>query len=212
MSAEKIVNLKKKPTVRRKKELAVEDSEAKTSLVKSPEINEPPPSDTTTATTPADTTVHATQPLLTWESRDHIPQERNFWWHAIVLGAGLIIFLSAIWTLNFLLAFFAIAAIAALFASTSRKSILYRIKIFPSGIEVEKRAYLNFSEVASFWIFTEDNPPLLFLKPRRTMKFPTFLLLENINSEQVRELLLNYVPEREEEFPFYEQLMRWMKL
>lgn len=152
---------------------------------------------------------HSETALISWSSRDHIPSDRTIWWYVFIIGGGALILFWSLWTLNFLFAFFTVLAIVALFIAAARQPHISLIEIFPAGIQVENLSLLNFSEVESFWIFPEAKPPLLYLKPRRHIKFPTYLLLENVDPEKVREILLHYIPERSEEFPFAEQVSRW---
>jgi hypothetical protein len=150
--------------------------------------------------------VYSDAPLISWQARDHIPRERTTLWYAAILGGGAVILFWALWTFNFLFAFFTVAAVVALFVVSSRNPQPHRIEIFPAGIEIEGLPRINFSELESFWIFPEVTPPLLFLRPRHRIKFPTYLLLENIDAEKVREILLNYIPEKEGELNFLERL------
>jgi hypothetical protein len=154
--------------------------------------------------------IHSDEPLIAWSSRDHIPQEHGILWYAAILGLGALALFWALWTFNFIFALLVVAAVVGIFAASSRKPHVYNIKIFPAGIEIEGRPSLNFSEIESFWIFPATSPPLLFLRPRRHIKLPTYLLLENVDAEKVREVLLNYIPEREEEFPFSERISNWL--
>ena len=191
MPAAKVVNLKKI-----KKEESPDDAKIADTAISADKDKIP--------------TISSDTPLIAWTSRDHVPPERTILWYAVILAAGAALLFWALWTFNFLFAFFIVAALIALFAVASQPPKHDRIEIFPTGIAIEGMPQIGFSEIESFWLFSEVNPPLLFLKPRRHIKFPTYLLLENVGPEEVREVLLNYIPEREEEFPFSERLSRWM--
>lgn len=154
--------------------------------------------------------IHSDKPLIEWSSRDHVPQKRSFIWHAgvVIVSAALIAY--AILVFNFLFALFVLAASVALVVASSRPVDTHNIAIFPRGIEVEGLPSLMFADIESFWIFPDTAPAMLSLRPRHRIRFPTYLLLENVDSENVREVLLNYIPEREEEFPFMERVTRWL--
>jgi hypothetical protein len=149
---------------------------------------------------------HADAPLISWQARDHVPQERSWFWYAGVVVIAAVLALWAIWTFNFLFAFFMLAAMVALLAASSRQASMYRIAVFPHGIEIEGLPTLAFTDVESFWMFPGTTPTILSLRPRHKIKFPTYLLLENVDAEKVREVLLNYIPEHEEELPFIERI------
>jgi hypothetical protein len=150
------------------------------------------------------------EPIIAWNSRDHIPQEHSFLWYAGLTIIAILLIIWAIWTFNFLFAVFIFAATITLFAASVRPVATYQIKVFPQGIEIEGLPMLPFADIESFWIFPDTTPAMLMLRPRRHIKLPTYLLLENVDAEKVREVLLNYIPEREEEFPFSERISNWL--
>lgn len=154
--------------------------------------------------------ISSDKPLIEWRARDHVPQERSFFWYAGIAIGSAILLGWALWSFNFLFAFFVLAAAVALFAASSRPAATYRIAVFPRGIEIEGLPMLVFADIESFWMFPDTMPIVLTLRPRHHIRFPTYLLLENVDAERVREVLLNYIPEREEEFPFTERISQWL--
>lgn len=181
MSAERIINLKKAKPEQREAETAGE--------------------------LPA---VQSDEPLISWKARDHVPQERSFGWYAGVVIVGAVLIAYALWTFNFLFAFFVLAAAVALIAAASRQASTYRIAVFPRGIEIEGLPTLAFADIESFWLFPDTAPTILTLRLRHRIRFPTYLLLENVDAERVRQVLLHYIPEREEELPFTERISQWL--
>ncbi len=156
--------------------------------------------------------VYSNEPLISWQARDHLSGERSYLWYITVIIIGLALMIWALWTFNFLFAFFVLIATVALIIASSRQPKIYNISIFPHGVEIEGLPPLYFSDIESFWIFPATNPPILSLRPRHHIQFPTYLLLENINPEKIHEVLLNYIPEQEEELPFVERLTQLIGL
>lgn len=154
--------------------------------------------------------VSSENPLVEWQARDHVPPERSFGWYTgiIIIAAAIIAY--AVFTLNFLFAFFVVLAAAAVIAASRLKPPKYNITIFPDGVHIDSAATFTFSEIDSFWIFPGTTPPMLSLRPRKRIKMHAHILLENVDPEKVRAVLLNYLPEQEEEFPFAERISRWM--
>jgi hypothetical protein len=147
-----------------------------------------------------------------WVARDRLPQEHSALWFLGLGGIAASLIAYAIWSLNFLFAAFVFLAAIALALAAARPPIHHTIRITDTGIEIEGLPRRPFTEIESFWIFRDTAPPILALKPRRKISMPTYLLLEHVDVEKVREVLLSHIPEEEEEFPFIERVSRWLGL
>lgn len=147
---------------------------------------------------------------IAWTARDRVPQERSATWFLGMVGVAALLAAYAVWNLNFLFALFVILATIALILAASRPAVEHEIRITAGGIEIEGLPKRPFSEIESFWIFPDTEPPTLVLKPRRRIGMPTYLLLEHVDADKVRKALQDHIPEHEEEFPFIERIGRWL--
>jgi hypothetical protein len=150
------------------------------------------------------------KPILVWESRDRLEKKFTSDWYIVLYLLFGILLIYALLTFNFMLAILSIVSAIALGVTVSQKPVKAHIGIFSDGVEIEGLDKIEFTEIESFWIFTGINPPMLVLRPRYWFRFPAYILLENIDPEKVREVLLNYLPEREEELPFVERISQLM--
>jgi len=190
MSAEKIVDLRKTKKAGREK------PEAET---KPREEREFP-------------TILSEKPLISWTCRDHVPPQRSVIWFFCVGLIALALGTYAIWTQNFLFAAFIFIALFTIFFAGRREPKNFKIDIFPEGVKIDEKTLIPFTEVSSFWIFPGMQPPILNLKPKHRLKTNFHILLENIDPEDVRDVLLNYLPEKEEEYPFAERIAEMLGL
>ena len=73
-------------------------------------------------------------------------------------------------------------------------------KITPLGIELDGRVFL-FDELQSFWILYHGPVKELILRSKKTLMPLIHLQLEYADPNKIREILLDFLPEKEEEEP-----------
>lgn len=151
--------------------------------------------------------------FLQWEFPEpHVPQRGLMWY--FLSGMLLVILLGyAFFTMNFLFGFI-IVFFAVLYFFIQKNPQIYSIKITEEGIVIGKRNY-PFSSFKNFWI-AYDPPEIktLYLTLRRAF-FPHISVpLQNMNPNEVREVLSQFIEEdlEKEDETILDTLIRILKL
>ncbi|MBI2451178.1 MAG: hypothetical protein HYV52_02480 [Parcubacteria group bacterium] len=147
--------------------------------------------------------------MFEWQGPDFEKKERgkNWYWIAGISAATLII-ISIIFK-NYLgaLVFFLFTAI--FYFENKKQPKIYNFQISPNGIAIGSRHY-KFNELESFWIFNE--PPTLSLESKNTLTPYIKIPLGNQEPLQVREFLLKFLLEKEQEEGLTDIIVKKLKL
>ncbi len=146
------------------------------------------------------------QPLISWDSPEHIHTEKNNDWYWAV---G-IITLTAV-TLSFILGniIFGILILVGVFAlvvHSSRRPRNIHCEINDRGILINDRLY-SFLNLESFWIDAEKEDKKLIIKSSKTFMPYIIIHLPENDSERIRGILLDYIAETEHHEPLSQQIM-----
>ena len=140
--------------------------------------------------------------LARWEGKEHDEFSRGTWWYIIAGLVVLAILLFAYFDNNPLLAAIVVLAIFTFAISEYRGADTRAVEITEDGILVGTDFH-PYETIRNFFIIYQ--PPqvkMLYFDPKRIYRPLTGVHLENQNPNDIREILLQYLPEdieREEE-------------
>ena len=147
------------------------------------------------------------EPIISWDAPErHVAEKNSDWYWAV----GIISFTAAALAFMFGQVIFGILIVVSAVALTLYASITPRVlhvEINDRGIIVDNTLY-PFLHLESFWIDPHYFPSKIILKSQKTfMPFMHVHIDENIDPEEVRQILLNYIAETEHEEPLSVKLM-----
>ena len=146
------------------------------------------------------------QPLIAWDAPEHIYKEKNNDWYWAV---GIITITAAVLAVIFNNVIFGILILVSAFALVTHASVKPRIfhyEINDRGVIVNDILY-PFLTLESFWINAHDEFPKILIKSHKTfMPFIT-IYIEEVDPEDVRDILLNYIAETEHQEPISQLLL-----
>lgn len=149
---------------------------------------------------------------ITWETVDHIKEEKSSDWFWILGIVTISIAVLAIFFGNILLALLILlAAVAAILLAHSVPRIL-EYEISRKGIRAGDTIY-SFASLESFWVIDEDGydrDRILLKSSKMLMPLIIIPLGESVDPEEIREYLLEYLDEEEMYEPLSEQIMTWL--
>jgi len=140
---------------------------------------------------------------LAWEAPSHEHTERSTDWYwalgVLALSASIVSLLLH----NPLFAVIIVLGSLSLGIIASRKPENYPVEIDPQGITMGDNLYL-YRSLESFWIDTETRDfPHLIVASRSILVPQLIVPIANVDARNVRDFLLNYLPEKEQyESPF----------
>jgi hypothetical protein len=151
---------------------------------------------------------------LSWEVYDRPKYERGRMWHIgmAVFGLGLLIY--AIASANFLFALIIVMFSLVTYLSSMSEPKRIKFAVTDSGIALGEAFYL-YKDVSRYWFIYE--PPqvrTLYLEFKNTLRPRVTVDLGDMNPNQVRQVLGNFVREdfNEDEEPFSDFLGRVLKI
>jgi len=153
--------------------------------------------------------LHDDEPVFSWEAPEYEFIEKDSRWYWIMGGILLAVIIYALVTNAILMAitFILIGVLGYIFAEREPRTI--KMEIDPDGIAVEKYFY-EYDDLKSFWIFyeVEEGIKVLSLHSKKTFLPHIHIPIGSANPIQIREVLLNYLPEIRQELSIIDRLSR----
>ena len=151
----------------------------------------------------------ATPAIISWKAPAHIHLEKRTDWYwsvgIITLTLAAVCFIFAQVILGILI----IVAAAVLVLHASRPPRTIDCEINDRGIVLDSVLY-PFVSLESFWVPHDINPPRLYVKSRKTFMFLIVILIDEVDPEDIREVMLKYIAETEHHEPFLKHLLDWL--
>lgn len=149
------------------------------------------------------------EPLIRWETPEHVDYVRGMDWYWAV---GIITLTIAVLAFIFGNPIFGILIIVSAFAlvvKVSRDPNTIECEINDRGIIINKSLY-PFLALESFWVDVLHHTPKLVIKSRKTFMPYLIIPLLNVEPEEVRAILLNYIAEVEHPEPLLHKILDWL--
>ena len=138
----------------------------------------------------------ATEALISWNSPEHFHKEKTSDWYWAVGIIALALTVVAIILGQIIPAIFIVVAIVALVLHASRPPRVVYYEINDRGIVAGNTLY-PFLSLDSFWIPHDEIPPKIILKSHKLFMPFIVILIDEVDPEEVRAVLLNYIAETE---------------
>ena len=145
-------------------------------------------------------------PIIEWSAPEHFHIDKSSDWYWAV---GIITLTCTALAIIFGQIIFGIFILAGMFALTlhaARKPRIVRMAINDRGIIIDNVLY-PFVALDSFWIEHEMLPPKALIRSRKTFMPYISVLIEEVDPEDVRSVLLQYIAETEHSEPFSQKLL-----
>lgn len=148
----------------------------------------------------------ATDALISWNAPDHIHTKKSPDWYwavgIITLALAVVSFILG----NAITGIFVLAASVALVLNASREPQSMYHEVNDRGIMIGQTLY-PFLSLDSFWIPHDEMPAKIILKSRKSFMPYIVVLIDEIDREEVREVLLRYIAETEHHEPFLKHIL-----
>ena len=146
------------------------------------------------------------QPLISWDAHEHIHTEKNNDWYWAV---GIITITAAALSFIFNNIIFGILILVSAFAlvvHASKKPRIIHVEINDRGIIINDILY-PFLTLESFWIDAHERPAKILIKSHKTFMPYITIHIDEVDPEQVRDILLNYIAETEHSEPISQKIL-----
>lgn len=137
--------------------------------------------------------------LINWKALDFEKKERPRNWYIAVFVILVLLVAYALFTSNLLMSILFILFGAVLYLYEKKQPQLFDFAITQEGVIAHNNLY-EFDSLDSFWIFYEPGgKKILSLKSKKNYIPYIHIPLGNINPVEVRELLLDFIPEEKQD-------------
>ncbi|MEY2664365.1 MAG: hypothetical protein RIT04_173 [Candidatus Parcubacteria bacterium] len=147
-------------------------------------------------------------PIIEWNAPEHFHVEKTsdwYWGVSIIAGTGAAL---AFIFGNVLFGIFIIVGTLALLLHAAKKPRIVHCEINDRGIAVDQILY-PFLALESFWIDAHMRPAKILLKSQKFFMPYIAVEIDEVDPEEVRAILLNYIAETEHLEPLSQKLLEF---
>ena len=154
------------------------------------------------------------QILAAWDFPEFVKEEKSKWWY---ISFGLVFSLMLLYSYfeqNFLFMVIIGLFIFVYFSLEKKSPLNIQIALAEDGILINGK-FINYQDLENFYlIYYPPQIKNLYFQPKNQLKNRLTFPLENQNPSEIREILLQYLPEdlEKEEIPASETISRFFKL
>ncbi|MEX0934825.1 MAG: hypothetical protein WDZ70_00675 [Candidatus Paceibacterota bacterium] len=141
-----------------------------------------------------------------WQAHEYEHSEKTTDWFWVVGLIAATLAVIAILMQNLLFALLIIIATIALLLLAVRKPRVIRFEINEKGVVVDELLY-PFSTLESFWVEDRFFKDKLIIKSQKPLMPLLIIPLEGVGPEETRQIMLQFLPEEEQEEPLSHSLM-----
>lgn len=146
------------------------------------------------------------KPLISWVAKQHFKSEKNNDWYwsvgIITVTATTLSFIFG----NFIFGVLILVGVFSLIVHASRANRDIPCEINDRGIIIDDVLY-PFLSLESFWIDAEERPAKIILKSLKTFSPYIIVHIDEVDPEQVRDILLNYIAETEHHESVFQKIL-----
>jgi len=155
--------------------------------------------------------VASKEALFTWQAPEYTHYEKGVLWYLAVVICGLLLAGVAFYFHQWLLIAVIVMFVIVFIQYGRRQPQTRNYSILENGIKIDDKFY-TFKEFRSFWFIESPEETTLNFQPTKRFALIISLPLSpEIKAEELREVLIKYLPEKRVEEGFIDQLGRWLK-
>lgn len=133
---------------------------------------------------------------FSWEAREYDHKTRSTTWHLFIGGIATALVIVGIFSQNYFFIIFVALAYAVFMMYEKKMPSKIGFSVSAEGV-ITGRTLYRFSELKSFWIFTDSEPRELSLETSKTLSPFLRLPLKDVDPKQIHQFLKNFLPEIE---------------
>ena len=145
-------------------------------------------------------------PIISWSAPEHYHVEKSSdWYWGVSIIAGTIAALAFIFG-NVIFGIFIIVATVALLLHAHKPPRIIQCEINDRGI-IAGDVFYPFLSLDSFWIDAHERPAKILIKSQKFFMPYITIEIEQVDPEDVRTVLLNYIAETEHSEPISQKIL-----
>jgi len=149
------------------------------------------------------------QPLMNWSAPEYRKKERGVDWYWSWGIISLSVIVVALFLHNYAFAILIAVAVFALMTVIRKDSTIFEYKIGEKGIKAGKD-FIAYESIECFWIKDGEDEDLLLLKTNKFLSPMLSIILEDVDLNKLRDILLTKIKEKELEEPSSKRVMEFL--
>jgi hypothetical protein len=146
---------------------------------------------------------------ISWSAPEfnYTPKGPDWYWMVGLTTLALVV--TALVSGNILFAIILVIGSISIAIQSSQKPEVINIKATDQGVQVADTLY-PFSSLRSFWVVNTPHEKKLLLRSEKTYMPYVVIPIEEVNPENVRHFLLQYLPEEKLKEPLIRKIMEYL--
>ena len=141
------------------------------------------------------------QNSVSWRGYEYEHREKTRDWYYVLAIISISAAIAAVFFQNFLFAVLVIVAAFSIAVHAAHKPELKDFRIDGRGIKIGSKFY-SYENIDSFWLKTGEKNSELFIELKRAVLPLIILPVDNQSSDEAKDILSSYLPEKEQMIPF----------
>jgi hypothetical protein len=148
--------------------------------------------------------------LLSWTAPEFIKHEKSagWFWALGIIGVALVVV--SLMMQNYLFILIVILAAFLIYIQAKKRPTNIRVTLTNKGIIINDKEYA-YSDLRSFWIFEEPEIECLSLISKKLTQPQIQIPFGEQNPKKIREILIKFITEKEQEEPLIDAIARKIK-
>jgi hypothetical protein len=146
---------------------------------------------------------------IRWHAPDFITYEKSADWYWIVGVITITLSVAGFIFGNVLFGILVIIASVALTLQSSRDPEMREFIINRRGVKIDNILY-PYSTLKSFWVENNPHEQKIMLMSERVLMPYIVIPIEDVDPEEIRDYMIQYVPEEEHQEPLMQKVMEYL--
>ena len=146
---------------------------------------------------------------ISWQTFEYLHTEKTADWYWIVGIVTISIAIIAIILNNIIFAILIIISTFTLSLFASRRPDIIDVEIDSGKVKLGRVQY-TYKDMDSFWVETREFHPKILFKTKKIFSPYVVVYIQDHDPEDVREILLKYLPEEEHHEPLFEKILMYL--
>lgn len=148
--------------------------------------------------------------IISWEAPEYVEHKKSADWYWYLALTAVLLLIYAAYESSFLFGALVVIGWFTIMIYSARSPQSIKISISDAGVQIDQNLH-PWSNIKSFWIFDKNHKKELSLELKKTLMPHIKIPLGDTDPKIVREILLNFAGEKEQEESFIDNLSDLVK-
>lgn len=151
------------------------------------------------------------QQNVSWQAKEYIVRDRNFWWYVGLFVIGALLCALSIWRAWWTFLVLIILSIITVLTSSLRPPRVINYTLDNEGLYEENKLH-KYDDFKAFGILKEDSHFSAVLIPKKRLGFSVKVYFPGDNGEAIVDILGNHLPMEEVKLDFIDKIVNFLRI